>query len=138
MTDDFFVLDRRKGRADAPAGGAKRGEGKSRRLTERTAAGVRPGWALIALDEKKTVGCWVINESKTGFALETREPARPCPISVGETYWVQVKPAMAKKSAWVAANLRHCRERGIGTGIYKLGMQTVTTPPPELGHTPRL
>lgn len=68
------------------------------------------------------------------MGLETRKQAFPCPLEVGATYWMRIKPSSAKNVSWVASTVRHIKEKTLGSGIYKVGMKLTTTPPAELGR----
>ncbi len=113
------------------------GEGANRRVTERR-GGLHAGWAIIMLDGRVEVPCWVIDESRTGVGLETRKQFSPCPVERGQTYWMRLKASSAKHDRWVAVTIRHIREKGVGSGIYKLGVHLSTTAPQELGRAPEL
>lgn len=108
------------------------------RRTSNRRGGLSVGWAILMLDGPVEVPCWVIDESPTGVGLETRKQFSPCPVERNQTYWMRLKPSSARHDHWVAATIKHIREKGVGSGIYKLGVHIATTPPPELGHAPSL
>lgn len=114
-----------------------KGTGANRRTTSRR-GGLSVGWAIIMLDGGVEVPCWVVDESPTGVGLETRKQITPCPVEHGQTYWMRLKPSSAKHDRWTAATIKHIREKGVGSGIYKLGIHIASSPPPELGHAPGL
>lgn len=105
-----------------------------RRGSRRGGLGV--AWAIIMVEGKVEVPCWVIDESPTGVGVETRQQASPCPLERGQTYWMRLKPSAAKRDHWVAGTIRHIREKGTGSGIYKIGVHISTKPPTELGRAP--
>lgn len=112
-------------------------KGKNRRVLERR-GGISRAWAILALEDQTQLHCWVLDESAGGVGLETREQRFPCPVEVGATYWMHLKPSSAKSASWVAGTVRHIRERGVGTGIYKIGIKIISTPPRALGKAPGL
>lgn len=128
---------RRTTAREALTPGLRQRSSTPRRSTDRR-AGTARAWARIAIEGAEQLGCWVINESRTGILLESRQQVAPCPIIVGETYWLLLKPSAGRKAVWVAAMVRHCRERSSGSKIYKFGMMLVSDAPPSLGASPAL
>jgi len=100
--------------------------------------GLKPAWAIIRLDNNVEVPCWIINESRSGIGLETRKQMKPFPLDRGGTYWMQIKPSNAKISSWVAGTIKHIREKGAGSGIYRVGVKITTVPPTSLGNIPNI
>ncbi|MBL4888915.1 MAG: PilZ domain-containing protein [Candidatus Lindowbacteria bacterium] len=135
----MFEHDRRlqRERRNGSRPEVRRKQGTSRRNTERT-SGIAVGWAIVALSQNENIKCWILNESKNGALLETQKSTKPCPILVGQTYWIKIKPSEAKRSSVVAGVVRRCLEKSIGTGIYKFGIQITTDPPAELGKAPKI
>lgn len=95
--------------------------------------GVHLAWAIFVLEDRSELPCWIIDESSKGMGLETREQRFPCPITVGETYWIRMKPSAARAESWVAVNVKNIKEKTVGSGIYKVGVSMSSTPPAELG-----
>lgn len=130
------------GRRDSRSGDSLKPGQKPRSSTPRRGSDRRAGtaraWARIAIEGQDQLGCWVLNESKSGILLESRDQVSPCPIVVGETYWLLLKPSAGKKAEWVAATVRHCKERSVGSKIYKFGMLLVSHGPAALGESPAL
>ncbi len=113
----------------------KKNEDKSAtRRKESRHGGVHLAWAIFVFEDRSELACWIIDESAKGMGLETREQRFPCPLRVGEIYWIRIKPSSAKTESWVAVAIKNIREKTVGSGIYKVGVTLSTTPPPELGQ----
>lgn len=100
--------------------------------------GIHVAWAIIMLIDRTEIPCWIINESPEGMGLESRKAFSPCPVEKGGTYWMRIKPSHSKKDSWIAGTVRHIKEKGAGSGIYRFGVKVATVPPMELGAIPDL
>jgi hypothetical protein len=89
-------------------------------------------------DDRTEIPCWIIDESRTGCGLETRKQFFPLPIEPGSTYWMNLKPSHARTASWVAGTIKHFREKGNGSGIYRIGVKITSVPPATLGDAPEI
>lgn len=111
---------------------------KNRRSAQRR-GGISAAWATIALEDRREIRCGIMDETRDGgVGLETRDPISPCPFEVGSTYWMLLKPSSARKASWVAGTVRNIREKGVGSGIFRMGITIETSPPEYLGVVPSL
>lgn len=110
-------------------------KGKSERRLSPRRGGISAAWAIIMLGERQELRCWVLDESKTGVGLESTVQLPRCPVELGSTLWMLLKPSTARKASWVAATIKHAREKG-KSGIWRFGIRLATTPPASLGEGP--
>jgi len=110
-------------------------ENENRRRESRR-GGIHIAWAIIMLEDMTEIPCWIINESSEGMGLESRKAFNPCPVEAGGVYWMRIKPSRSRKDAWIAGTVRHIKEKGAGSGIYRFGVKIVSVPPLELGAIP--